>query len=79
MMQYIFEREFRREKNLEVAKKQAELKKPVKKDNNINDKKIAMQQQQLVDIEEKFLKYVGADLEEFEKNKNQSIAQKPAA
>jgi hypothetical protein len=41
MMQYIFEREFRREKNLEVAKKQAELKKPVKKDNNINDKKIA--------------------------------------
>ena len=70
MMQYIFEREFRREKNLEVAKKQAELKKPVKKDNNINEKKIALQQQQLVDIEEKFLKYVGADLEEFEKNKN---------
>lgn len=39
IMQSIFEREFKREKNLEVAKRQAEMKKPVKKDNTINDKK----------------------------------------
>jgi hypothetical protein len=38
-MQTIFERESRREKNLEVAKKQAELKKPVKKDNTAAEKK----------------------------------------
>jgi hypothetical protein len=38
-MQGIFEREFRREKNLEVAKRFAELKKPAKKDNTVNDKK----------------------------------------
>jgi hypothetical protein len=38
-MQYIFEREFRREKNLEVAKKQAEKKPVVKKDNTVADKK----------------------------------------
>jgi len=39
-MQTIFEREFRREKTLEVAKRQAEMKKPVKKDNNTLDKKL---------------------------------------
>jgi len=38
-MQTIFEREFRREKNLEVAKRQAELKKPAKRDNTVNEKK----------------------------------------
>ena len=71
-MQYIFEREFRREKNLEVAKKQAEKKPVVKKDNTVADKKQAMMQQQLVDIEEKFLKYVGAEVDEFDKKKNNS-------
>lgn len=38
-MQTIFEREFRREKNLEVAKRQAELKKPTKRDANFGEKK----------------------------------------
>jgi len=38
-MQTIFEREFRREKNLEVAKRLAEMKKPVKKDVGLVDKK----------------------------------------
>ncbi len=47
------------------------MKKPTKKDNTINEKKLAQQQQQLVDLEEKFLKFVGADLDEFEKNKNE--------
>lgn len=39
-MQTIFERESRREKNLEVAKRLAEMKKPVKKDNTLGDKKV---------------------------------------
>lgn len=39
LMQSIFEREFKREKNLEQQKKQAEMKKPPKKDNNNNEKK----------------------------------------
>ena len=34
-MQTIFEREFKREKNLEQAKKQADMKKPAKKDNTV--------------------------------------------
>lgn len=38
-MATIFDREFRREKNLEMAKRQADLKKPTKKDNSIMDKK----------------------------------------
>lgn len=38
-MQTIFEREFRREKNLEVAKRLAEMKKPVKKDATVGGKK----------------------------------------
>jgi hypothetical protein len=43
IMATIFDREFRREKNLEQAKRQAE-KKPNKRDNNAMDKK-----QQLID------------------------------
>lgn len=39
IMATIFEREFKREKNLEVAKRQAELKKPAKKDNSIMEKR----------------------------------------
>ena len=35
IMQTIFEREFRREKNLDVARRQADLKKPPKKDTNL--------------------------------------------
>lgn len=54
---------------MEVAKRQADLKKPAKKDNTVNDKKQQYQQQLLIDLEEKFLKSVGADLEEFEKSK----------
>lgn len=37
-MATIFEREFKREKNLEVAKRQAE-KKPMKKDNSVTEKR----------------------------------------
>jgi hypothetical protein len=40
-MATIFDREFRREKNLEIAKRQAELKKPAKKDNSVLEKKQA--------------------------------------
>jgi hypothetical protein len=38
IMATIFEREFKREKNLEMAKRQAE-KKPTKKDNSLAEKK----------------------------------------
>ena len=41
IMQTIFEREFRREKNLDVQKRQAELKKPPKKDTSLAEKKAA--------------------------------------
>jgi dynein intermediate chain 2 len=41
IMATIFDREFRREKNLEIAKRQAELKKPAKKDNSVLEKKQA--------------------------------------
>ena len=54
IMQTIFEREFRREKNLDVAKRQAELKKPVKKDVNLAEKKEAKLRQQLADLETQF-------------------------
>jgi len=57
---------------LENARKQAEIKKPQKKDNTINEKKLQQQAQQLVDLEENFLKFVGADLDEFEKAKDVS-------
>ncbi len=39
IMASIFDREFKREKNLEQAKRQADLKKPAKRDNTITDKK----------------------------------------
>lgn len=39
IMATIFEREFRREKNLEMAKRQAESKKPNKKDNTTLEKR----------------------------------------
>lgn len=39
IMATIFEREFRREKNLEMAKRQADSKKPGKKDNSVAEKK----------------------------------------
>ena len=41
IMATIFDREFRREKNLELAKRQSELKKPAKKDNSVIEKKQA--------------------------------------
>jgi len=63
-MATIFDREFRREKNLEVAKRQAELKKPTKKDNSIADKKAQQLQQQLNELEEGFFKHVAEDPEQ---------------
>ena len=62
-MQTIFEREFRREKNLDVQKRQAELKKPNKKDVSLADKKQAQMQQMLTDLEDKFFKHVADDSE----------------
>jgi len=62
-MQTIFEREFRREKTLELSKRQAELKKPAKKDNNIIDKKQEKLNHQLNDLEEYFFKHVADDNE----------------
>lgn len=66
IMATIFEREFRREKNLEVAKKQAELKKPTKKDNTVADKKQEKLNQQLNDLEEAFFKHVADDTDQLE-------------
>ena len=60
-MQTIFEREFRREKGLEQQKRQAEMKKPVKKDNTIADKKQEKLNQYLLDLEDGFLKHVADD------------------
>lgn len=51
-MQTIFEREFRREKNLEVAKRQGEKKGPAK--DKKNDKIAERLEAQLKDIEDKF-------------------------
>jgi hypothetical protein len=64
IMATIFDREFRREKNLEVAKRQAELKKPTKKDNSIADKRAQQLQQQLNELEEGFFKHVAEDPEQ---------------
>lgn len=63
-MATIFEREFRREKNLDVAKRQAELKKPVKKDNNQADKKAEKMNQYLHQLEDEFFKHVAEDSEQ---------------
>lgn len=71
-MQTIFEREFRREKTLEVAKRQAEMKKPVKKDNNTLDKKLEKIGQQLTDLEENFFKNVSEDSEHLEQIKQRA-------
>jgi len=49
-----------------VAKRQAEMKKPVKKDNNVNDKKQEKLNQQLNDLEEHFFKHVSEDNEHLE-------------
>lgn len=37
------------------------MKKPVKKDNTVNDKKLEKMHQQLNDLEEKFFKHVSED------------------
>ena len=60
-MATIFDREFRREKNLEQAKRQAELKKPVKKDNTVHDKKVEKLSAYLNELEETFFKDVTKD------------------
>ena len=61
IMATIFDREFRREKNLEMAKRQAELKKPVKKDNTVLEKKQAQMNQYLHELEDGFFKHVAED------------------
>lgn len=61
IMATIFDREFRREKNLELAKRQAELKKPVKKDNSVLEKKQAQMAQYMHELEEGFFKHVAED------------------
>ena len=60
-MASIFDREFRREKNLEQARRQAEMKKPIKKDNTVLDKKADKMNQFLNDLEENFFKHVAED------------------
>jgi hypothetical protein len=65
-MQTIFEREFRREKQLEVAKRQAEMKKPAKRDNTVADKKAEKLNNYLNDLEENFFKHVADDSEQLE-------------
>ena len=61
IMATIFDREFRREKNLELAKRQAELKKPAKKDNSVIEKKQAQMTQFLHELEDGFFKHVAED------------------
>jgi hypothetical protein len=64
IMATIFDREFRREKNLELAKRQAELKKPVKKDNSVAEKKAQQMTQYLNELEDGFFKHVAEDPEQ---------------
>lgn len=64
IMATIFDREFRREKNLEMAKRQADMKKPAKKDNSIADKKAAQMTQYLHELEDGFFKHVAEDAEQ---------------
>jgi phosphomannomutase len=54
VMLTIFDREFRREKNLEVARKQAELKKPMDKKKGEKDRNAERLEAQISDIETKF-------------------------
>ena len=61
IMASIFEREFKREKNLEQAKRQADMKKPTKKDNTVFDKKAEKMNQYLNELEEKFFSQVSTD------------------
>ena len=64
IMATIFDREFRREKNLEMAKRQAEMKKPAKKDNTVLEKKAAQMAQMLHELEDGFFKHVAEDPEQ---------------
>ena len=73
IMQTIFEREFKREKNLEQQKRQAEMKKPTKKDNSVADKKQDKLNAYLVDLEDQFLKHVAEEDPDMPK-----VASKPA-
>lgn len=68
-MATIFDREYRREKNLEVAKRQAELKKPTKKDNTFMEKRQQQLTQQLTELEEGFFKHVAEDAEQLQQIK----------
>jgi dynein intermediate chain 2 len=54
VMQQIFEREFRREKNLEIARKAAERAPKPKNDNKNKDKIAEQLDAKLKDIEDKF-------------------------
>jgi hypothetical protein len=63
-MATIFDREFKREKNLEMAKRQAEMKKPGKKDNAALEKKAAQMAQMLHELEDGFFKHVAEDPEQ---------------
>jgi len=74
IMQQIFEREYRREKNLEQAKKQAELKKPVKEKSN-KDKIAQRLEKQLKDIETGFFSAVADDDEQLELIKQRGVAE----
>ena len=64
IMATIFDREFRREKNLEQAKKQADLKKPNKKDNSIVEKRQAQLNTYLNELEDGFFKHVADDADQ---------------
>ena len=80
-MATIFDREFRREKNLEQAKRQAEMQKPVKKDNTILEKKQAQMTQYLNELQEGFFKHVAEDpkqLEEIKKRGGDAASSVPA-
>ena len=87
IMATIFDREFRREKNLELAKRQADLKKPAKRDNTISQKKQDQLNNMLHQLEDDFFKHVAEDPEQLqiirkrgEVGADASVAQpKPAA
>lgn len=79
-MQQIFEREFRREKNLDVARKAAERAgPPKKKDDKAKDKIAERLDKQLKEIEAKFFEQFPVEDEEPKAAEPKAEEPKPAA
>lgn len=68
VMTQVFERESRRERNLEIAKRLAESKKPVAKATQAAEAKEKKVADQLMKVEESFFAKVGIDASEADAN-----------